>query len=447
MSRILVVDDEKDICKALEFLLLGEGYEVKTALSGEQAVEMLKKENFDIVLTDLKMEEVDGIALLDEAKKINADIEVILMTAYASVESAVTAMKKGAADYIVKPFINEEIRLTIRRTLDQIRMRTENIALKRELSQRREKCRDVVYASESMERIFELIDDVAPTKSNIILLGESGTGKSLIAEIIHCTSPRRDASFMSVNCSAIPETLLESELFGYKKGAFTGATADKKGLIQIADGGTLFLDEIGDMPSSLQAKLLKVIETGEVMPVGDTKAVKTDVRLITATHQDLEKKISEGTFREDLYYRINVIEITIPPLWRRRDDIPLLAEHFIRKFARQNHKNVTGLTDDAMITVLNYSWPGNVREFANVMERAVVLTKGALIQPGDLPGKLSLKAKGVPSNLKDMLGEYERNAIITELDIHGHNKEATARALDIDLATLYRKMKKFEIEG
>jgi transcriptional regulator with PAS, ATPase and Fis domain len=231
---------------------------------------------------------------------------------------------------------------------------------------------------------------------------------------------------MSVNCSAIPETLLESELFGYKKGAFTGATSDKSGLIQIADGGTLFLDEIGDMPSSLQAKLLKVIETGEVMPVGDTKTVKTDVRLITATHQDLEKKIREGTFREDLYYRINVIEITIPPLWRRRDDIPLLAEHFIRKFARQNHKNVTGLTDDAMITVLNYSWPGNVREFANVMERAVVLTKGELIQPSDLPGKLSLKTEGAPSNLKDMMGEYERNAIIGELDIHGHNKEAVA---------------------
>jgi DNA-binding NtrC family response regulator len=447
MSRILVVDDEKDICKALEFLLLGEGYEVKTAMSGEQAVEMLKKANFDIVLTDLKMEEMDGIAVLDETKKLNADTEVILMTAYASVESAVTAMKKGAADYIVKPFINEEIRLTVRRTLDQMRLRTENIALKRELGQYRERCKDVVYASESMERIFELIDDVALTKSNIILLGESGTGKSLIAEIIHCTSPRRDASFMSVNCSAIPETLLESELFGYKKGAFTGATSDKKGLIQIADGGTLFLDEIGDMPPAVQAKLLKVLETGEVMSVGDTKTVKTDVRLITATHQDLEKKISEGTFREDLYYRINVIEMTIPPLRRRRDDIPLLAEHFIGKFARQNQKNVTGLTDEALAIVINYSWPGNVREFANVMERAVVLAKGTLIQPGDLPGKLSLKAEEASSSLKNVMHEYERNAIATELDIHGHNKDATARALGIDLATLYRKMKKLGIEG
>ncbi len=408
---------------------------------------MLKKNNFDIVLTDLKMDKMDGIAVLDETKKINADTEVILMTAYASVESAVTAMKKGAADYIVKPFINEEIRLTVRRTLDQMRLRTENLALKRELSQRRERCKDVVYASDSMDRIFELVDDVAATKSNILLLGESGTGKSLIAEIIHCTSPRRDASFMSVNCSAIPETLLESELFGYKKGAFTGATSDKTGLIQIADGGTLFLDEIGDMPPAVQAKLLKVLETGEVMPVGDTKSVKTDVRLITATHQDLEKKISEGTFREDLFYRINVIEMTIPPLRSRRDDIPLLADHFIKKFASQNKKNITGLTDEALSIVINYSWPGNVREFANVMERAVVLAKGTLIQPGDLPGKLSLKAEEAPSSLKNMMLEYERNAIIAELDTHNHNKDATAKALGIDLATLYRKMKKLGIEG
>ncbi|MGD2080330.1 MAG: sigma-54 dependent transcriptional regulator [Nitrospirota bacterium] len=447
-SRILVVDDEKDICKALEFLLLGEGYAVKTAQSGEEALEILKKEGFDVVLSDLKMEKVDGMAVLEETKRLRPDTAVIIMTAYASVESAVEAMKKGAAEYIVKPFINEEIRLTLRRTLEQRRLLSENIALKRELSQHRQRCKDVVFESESMERIFELIDDVAPTKSNILLLGESGTGKSLIAEIIHCTSPRREGPFMSINCSAIPETLLESELFGYKKGAFTGAVSDKKGLVQMADGGTLFLDEIGDMPLALQAKLLKVIESGEVTPLGDTKSTYSDVRLITATNQDLPGKIAEGTFREDLYYRVNVIEITIPPLRRRKEDIPLLLEHFVKQFARQNEKAVKGFSLEAKEVILGYNWPGNVRELANVTERAVVLSKSELIQPGDLPGKLSLKAGGgPPASLKDMMNEYERGAIVSELEAHGRDKEATARALGIDLATLYRKMKKLGVEG
>jgi DNA-binding NtrC family response regulator len=447
MSRILVVDDEKDICKALEFLLSGEGYDVKTAVSGEEAVELLRKEDFDIVLTDLKMDRLDGIGVLEESKKLSPGTAVILMTAYASVESAVAAMKKGASDYIVKPFINEEIRLTLRRTLEEMRLRSENVALKRELSHHREGCKGIVYASESMQKIFDLIDNVAPTVSNILLMGESGTGKSLIAEIIHCVSPRRDGPFMSVNCSAIPETLLESELFGYRKGAFTGAFSDKKGLIQMADGGTLFLDEIGDMPPALQAKLLKVLETGEIMPLGDTKPRHTDIRLITATNQDLDRKIKDGAFREDLYYRINVIEIDIPPLCRRREDMPLLAEHFVKKFADQNRKNVTGLAEEAMRTVLDYKWPGNVREFANVIERAVVLAAGELIQPGDLPAKLSLKTEEAPASLKEIMNEYEKNAIVLEYDAHGRDKEATAKALGIDLATLYRKMKKFGIEG
>ncbi len=447
MSRILVVDDEKDICKALEFLLLGEGYEVKTALSGEAAMEVLKKEAFDIVLTDLKMEKMDGLGVLAETKKLSPDTAIILMTAYASVESAVTAMKMGATDYIVKPFINDEIRLIIRKTLEQMRLVSENIALRRELSHHRERCQEVVYTSEAMHRVFELIENIAPTKSNVLLLGESGTGKSLIAEIIHCISPRRDASLMSINCSAIPETLLESELFGYRKGAFTGATTDKKGLIQMADGGTLFLDEIGDMPLSLQAKLLKVLETGEVIPLGDTKSRRSDVRLITATHQDLPKKIKEGAFREDLYYRINVIELDIPPLWKRKEDIPLLADHFLNKFSAQNQKSVKVISEEAMHAIIHYSWPGNVRELANVMERAVVLTKGDTIELRDLPAKVGLKSEEAPSTLKDMITEYEKDAIMAELEAHSRDKEATARALGIDLATLYRKLKKLGIEA
>jgi DNA-binding NtrC family response regulator len=444
MSRILVVDDEKDICRALEFLLTAEGYTVTTALSGEEAVELLKKGDFDVVLTDLKMDKVDGIGVLEEAKRINSETPVVLMTAYASVESAVDAMKKGASDYIVKPFINEEIRLTIRRLLEQMQLRSENIALRRELSQHRGRCKEIIYISESMQRVFDLLENVIPTKSNILLLGESGTGKGLIAEIVHCTSPRRDKAFISVNCSAIPETLLESELFGYKKGAFTGAVSDKKGLIQMADGGTLFLDEIGDMPPGLQAKLLKVLESGEATPLGDTRPRHSDIRLVCATNQDLDRKIKEGAFREDLYYRINVIEITVPPLRMRKDDIPLLVDHFVRKFAGQNNKDVKGVMDGAMEVLLGYSWPGNVRELSNVMERAVIMASGDLIDDRCLPRSVLQREEGA-NTLKEQMNEFERNMIITTYEAQNRNKEATARALGIDLATLYRKMKKLSI--
>jgi DNA-binding NtrC family response regulator len=448
MNKILVVDDEKDICRVLEFLLSGEGYSVKTALSGEAAVEVLGKEDFDLVLTDLKMEKVDGIAVLEEARRLNPDTVVILMTAYASVESAVEAMKRGAADYIAKPFVNEEIRLTVRRALEQARLRSENLALKRELSQRRGRCKDLIFSSDSMHRVFELLDSVIPTKSNVLLLGESGTGKGLIAETIHCNSPRNDKAFIAVNCSAIPETLLESELFGYRKGAFTGAVSDKKGLILMADGGTLFLDEIGDMPASLQAKLLKVLESGEVMPLGDTKPKHADIRLIAATNQDLENKIKAGAFREDLYYRINVIEVTIPPLRQRKEDIPLLADHFIRKFSIQNQKEIKGMSEEAMGAITRYPWPGNVRELANVIERAVIVCGGDMIQMKCLPAKLaSREAHAAPNSLKELMGEHERNIILAAYETNNRNKEATADALGIDLATLYRKMKKLGIEA
>lgn len=445
--KILVVDDEKDICTALEFLLSGEGYSVTTALSGERAIELLRETDFDIVLTDLKMEQVDGIAVLEEAKRLNPDTIVILMTAYASVGSAVEAMKKGATDYIAKPFIHDEIRLTLRRMLQQRQLQSENVALRRELSQHRDKCKGIVFASEAMHKIFELLETVIPTKSNILLLGESGTGKSLIAEVIHCNSPRNDKAFMSVSCSAIPENLLESELFGYRKGAFTGATSDKKGLIQIADGGTLFLDEIGDMPPALQAKLLKVLETGEVLPLGDTKPRYSDTRLVCATNQDLEKKIKQGTFREDLYYRINVIEITVPPLRYRRDDIPLIVEHFVRKFSTQNRKEIKGVNEEAMEALLRYSWPGNVRELANVMERAVIVSNGEFIQMKNLPAKLAFQTEEPDCTLKALMDNYERSMIITAYQTNNRNKEATARTLGIDPVTLYRKMKKLGIEG
>lgn len=445
--KILVVDDERDICRALEFLLKAEGYSIVTASNGEEAIERINAEHFDVVLTDLKMEKIDGIGVLEKTKELSSDTAVIIMTAFASVESAVEAMKKGAADYIVKPFLNEEIRITVKRVLEQKRLLAENIALKQQLSQRMG-CMDFVADSEAMINILETLEKVIPTKSNILLLGESGTGKGLLAELIHCNSPRRDKPFISINCSAIPEGLLESELFGYKKGAFTGAVSDKTGLIVMADQGTLFLDEIGDMPLGLQAKILKVLENSEVTPLGDTRPRIVDIRLITATNQDLEEKIANKTFREDLYYRLNVIEIKIPPLRERKEDIPLLVNHFVRIYSEENKKAVKGVEGNAMKWLMQYSWPGNVRELRNVIERAVVLSRGEYITENDLPEKIRRTATvhGELSTLKASIEGYEKNLIQGIYISSGRNKEETARVLGIDLATLYRKFKKYGIE-
>jgi DNA-binding NtrC family response regulator len=449
-AKVLVVDDERDICKALEFLLKSDGYAVTVSYNGEDAIEKLKKERFDVVLTDLKMERVDGIAVLEKTKELSSDTSVVVMTAFASVESAVETMKKGASDYIVKPFLNEEIKITIKRVLEQRRLVEENIALRRQLSQRMG-CLDFVANSEAMLRIIDTLEKVIPTKSNILILGESGTGKGLIAEMVHCNSPRRDKPFISINCSAIPEGLLESELFGYKKGAFTGAVSDKAGLITMADQGTLFLDEIGDMPSNLQAKLLKVLETSEVTPLGDTRSRLVDVRLVTATNQDLEQRIRERTFREDLYYRLNVIEIRIPPLRERKEDILMLVSHFVKRYSDENKKTVRGLDSDAMAVLMRYAWPGNVRELRNVIERAVVLCQCEVITPAELPDKLKKNGGMSPgqqdaSSLKLSLSEYEKTLIVNVFQAQNKNKEETARCLGVDLATLYRKMKKYGIE-
>jgi DNA-binding NtrC family response regulator len=448
--KILVVDDEKDICRALEFLLNGEGYSVALAHSGEEAIDKLKKEHFDVVLTDFKLGKMDGIAVLEKTKELSSDTQVLIMTAFASIESAVEAMKKGASDYIVKPFLNEEIRLTVRRVLEQKRLIAENIALKQQLSQRMG-CKEFFTDSDVMMNIFDTLEKVIPTKSNILILGESGTGKGLVAELIHCNSPRRDKPFISINCSAIPEGLLESELFGYKKGAFTGAVSDKAGLIAMADMGTLFLDEIGDMPLSLQAKVLKVIESSELTPLGDTRPRTVDIRLITATNQDLEQKVKEKQFREDLFYRLNVIEIKIPPLRERKEDIPLLTSHFIRKFSEENKKTVKGVDGNATGILMQYSWPGNIRELKNVIERAVVLCQGDTVTAAEIPDKIKKGSviAGEPyeaAYLKASLSDYEKNLILSVYNSHHKNKEDTARTLGIDLATLYRKLNKYGIE-
>lgn len=451
MARILVVDDERDIRRALEFVLSREGYSVDTASNGIEAVDKLKNGEFDLVITDLKMEGLDGFAVMERSKAISPATPVIMITAFSSVESAVEAMKKGAADYIIKPFMHDEIKLTISRILEHSKLSFENMKLRRQLSQQFG-CKEIIGLSESIAMVFETIEKVAPTTANIFITGESGTGKGLVAETIHCSSPRRDKSFMSLNCAAIPEGLLESELFGYKKGAFTGAVTDKTGLIVMADGGTLFLDEIGDMPLMVQSKLLKVLESGEVMPLGDTKIKTVDVRIISATNKDIEMCIKEKSFREDLYYRLNVIEIKIPPLRQRIDDIPILADYFLNELAQTSGGSAKAFDQTAVKALTSYRWPGNVRELRNVIERSVILSEGDNITVHDLPSKVrnteeAGDAGDTPLHpLKSMVFEYEKEIIIKALRRNNGNKELAVKALGIDLATLYRKMHKYGIK-
>ena len=445
--KILVVDDEKDICNALEFILRRQDYDVKTANSGEKALEMIKKEAFDVILTDLKMGRVDGMEVLERAKEITPDTPVIIMTAYGSIESAVDAMKKGAGDYIIKPFYNEEILLTVRKNIEQKKLQRENIALRQQVSQQAVSFGEFIGNSAAMQEILSTLKKVIPTTSNILILGESGTGKGLIAKLIHHNSPRHNNPFISINCSAIPEGLLESELFGYKKGAFTGAVADKPGLLTLAHQGTFFLDEIGDMPFNLQAKLLKVIETGEVYALGDTKPNIVDIRIVSATNTDINSRVKEGKFREDLYWRLNVIEIRIPPLRERKEDIDLLARHFVRTLSDKQNKIIKGIENEALNLMLEYSWPGNIRELKNVIERAVILADGDMITVDNLPDKLKLEQEHKElSTLKTHLSDYERKVLLNTYLANNKNKEETAAALGIDLATLYRKFKKYKIE-
>jgi DNA-binding NtrC family response regulator len=447
-ANILVVDDEKDICMALKFLLTKEGYDVKEAYNGEEAVESIKRENFDIIMTDIKMGKMDGFEVLKQAQTISPDTAVIMMTAFASVVSAVEAMRSGASDYITKPFINDEIRLTIRRILQNRELQMENQILRRELSQRPAAFTNIIGSSDAIQKVFSVMEKVIPSKSNILITGESGTGKGLVAQAIHESGPRKDKPFIAINCGAIPENLLESELFGHKKGAFTSAVEDKKGLITMANGGTLFLDEIGELPSSLQVKLLHVIQTKELTPVGDTRVITVDVRIIAATNADLMQRVKEGRFREDLFYRLNVIEIRMPALRERRDDIPVLIKHYLQVFAKEANKSIKDIDYEAMQALLAHDWPGNIRELRNTIERATVLADGELVTIHDLPDKFrTLDIEGVStSSLRQALDNFERDYIRRSLAENKGSKEAAANKLGVDLATLYRKLKKLRIE-
>ena len=383
-ARVLIVDDEKSMRDLLSITLEKEGYDVETAAGGELAIEMLHREMVDAVITDLRMPKVDGLQVLRAAKESSPDIAVIVITAVASTETAVEAMKLGAYDYITKPFKLDEVNLIVRNALERKRLRDENLYLRRQL-ETQHRFENIIGKSARIAEVFDTIRKIADSPSTAMITGESGTGKELVARAIHFNSYRRDKPFMSVNCGAIPEGLMESELFGHVRGAFTGAVSNKVGLFSAAEGGTLFLDEITEIPPLLQVKLLRAIQLREIRRVGDTKDMKTDVRLIAASNRDLEGAVQEGVLREDLFYRLNVIPIQLPPLRERREDIPLLIAHFLQKFSKELGKDVRGVAPEAMAVLERYHWPGNIRELENVLERAIVLGGADMVGVESLP--------------------------------------------------------------
>jgi DNA-binding NtrC family response regulator len=444
---ILVAEDEDLMRVILSGLLEGAGYRVALCASAEEALEKFTAEDVAVTITDIRMSGMDGLALLDRVKDIDAEALVIVMTAYSSVDSAVSALRKGAYDYVTKPFVNEDLLQSVKNALTQRELFRENRALRRELD-RRYSFSEIVGTSEALQSVFRLVEKVAATTTNILINGESGTGKELIARAIHHNSPRAERPFVAINCGALPETLLESELFGHTKGAFTGATASKTGLLRAAEGGTVFLDEIGEVTPAMQVRLLRAVQEHEVTPVGATAPVRFDARIICATNRDLEKEVSEGRFREDLFYRLNVIEIHLPPLRERREDIPLLVRHFIAATAREQGQAEKPISREAMSALINYKFPGNVRELQNAVERAFTLS-GAEIDLDSLPPRIRESAGDAaavrdPDGLRPTLAEIERRYILETLASVNQDKARAANVLGIDLSTLYRKLKRYD---
>jgi two-component system NtrC family response regulator len=449
MDTILIVDDEKNYLVVLEALLSPEGYEIVTSEKAQEALRMIQEADVDLVLTDMKMPGMTGMELLEEAKKIKPEVPVIMMTAYGTIEMAVEAMKKHAYDYITKPFQNEELKLTIRKALDNYRLLKENRRLSEALTERYG-YRNIVGKSKPMQKVYDLIAKVAQSKASVLITGPSGTGKELIAKAIHYESLRKDRPFISVNCGALAETLLESELFGHEKGAFTGAITMKKGRFELADGGTLFLDEIGDMSPPLQVKLLRVLQEMEFERVGGTKTIKIDVRVLSASNRNLKDDVAGGVFREDLFYRLNVIHIEVPPLRERMEDVRLLVSHFIDKYGTGKKIELSPQAWEALYT---HSWPGNVRELENVIERAVVLNSEGLIDLKDLPAEFT-KATGdldvdrfIPPEapLQGTLEEIEEKLIRRALKQSGNVQSHAAEQLGITKSLIQHKMKKYNI--
>ena len=444
MAKVLVIDDEQSILDVLQAAMAREGHEVTTTTRPDEAIRILRDDRMDAVITDLKMTPFDGIQVLQEAKKLDGDIVVIMITAFGSVETAVEAMKNGAYDYVIKPFQMDEIRMTLRRALAHRNLVKENFNLKRELAGRY-RFENIVGASEVMQKLFRKMEKLADTDSTVLIYGESGTGKELVARALHYNSGRRDKPFVAVSCGALPESLLESELFGHVKGAFTGAIANKDGLFKVADGGSIFLDEVGSTSPAIQASLLRVLQEMEVRPVGATRNIKVDVRVISASNERLEDKIKQGSFREDLYYRLSVIPLDLPSLRERQEDIPLLVDHFMRlALAKRGSAVDIKMSSEVLDVLMNYDWPGNVRELENAIERIVALSDGGLIQIDQLPERIlvprDITTVTQTKNLKEFVMEKENLHIQRILMETGGDKKKAARLLGIHLATLYRKI-------
>jgi two-component system response regulator HydG len=451
-KNILLVDDYKPHRDSLAKILEGEGFRVFPASDGEEALDILRQDFIHLVITDLKMPRMDGVELLKVAKTIRPEVEVILITGYGTVDTAVTAMKDGAYDYIQKPFKPREIRKLVRKAIEKQSLVLENRLLQERIKDF-QKFEKIVGRSPAMKRVLEIVAQVAPSLATVLIQGESGTGKEVIAQAIHDLSPRVNKPFIKVSCAALPETLLEAELFGYERGAFTGAIARKEGRFELADGGTLFLDEIGEVSPTVQVKLLRVLQVGEFERLGGTKTIRADVRLIAATNMNLLEAVERKAFREDLFSRLNVITLTLPALREREGDIPLLAHHFLEIFKKKNNKEVKGFTQEALEVMLQYPWPRNVRQLENAIERAVVLTKGEMIVPEDLPPEI-LKAVEMPTgreaalmdektisiSLGTPLEAIERRVIEETLRHSRGDKNVASKILGISARTIYRKI-------
>jgi two-component system NtrC family response regulator len=446
--KILVIDDDESLRRVLEYNLAQEGYAVLTASSGEQGLALLKREGADLVVTDVRMAGMDGLQVMEGVRRLDPNIQVIIITAFGTIEMAVEAMKAGAFHYISKPFNRDELKLTIKKALQLKELERVNVVLRQEL-QTRLGLDNIIAESPQMKRILEMLERVAPTETTVLILGESGTGKELIARAIHANSSRADGPFVAVNCAAIPENLLESELFGHVKGAFTGAIRDRIGKFEAAEAGTIFLDEIGEMRADLQVKILRCLEERSLERVGDNKPIRVDVRVLAATNKDLAKAIQAGEFREDLYYRLNVVPLSIPPLRERREDIRALAQHFLKRLGAASRLTIA---PDAFRALETYDWPGNVRELENALERAMIFHRGDVIRVEDLPETIrqprAREAAALPVSLPEAglsLEEVEKELILRALQKHEWNQSRAARYLGITRHTLLYRMEKYGI--
>ena len=447
--RILVVDDEASHRKMIEAVLSAEGYEVAQAEDGREAISAIEYRFYDLIIMDVRMPNVDGIEALQKIKHISPDIPIIIMTAYASVGTAVEALKSGAYDYLIKPLDIDELKILVDKALRYKQLEQENLYLKERLQDRFD-FSSIIGRSPAMKKLFETMALVAPSEATVLIVGESGTGKELIANAIHQNSPRKDMPFIKVNCAALPETLLESELFGHEKGAFTGAIARKQGRFQLAHKSSILLDEIAEMAPATQAKILRVLQEREFEPVGSGQTMKVDTRVIAATNRNLEEEIQQGRFREDLYYRLNVVTVDVPPLRQRREDIPFLSDFFLKQYAEKNRRLIKGFTPRATDLLMRYDWPGNVRELENIIERAVIMARGEMITPLEFPADLQhldeeLKDTRIDFTPGRSLKEVEKVMILRTLEETGGNRTHAARILGISRRTLQLKLKEYGI--